>query len=154
MTFLRLYVLRTFWHTSAICVVCSNLKDSFHLAQKMELNCEHFRAIIFYIFQRGWTQQQCIDELKSIFGDKAPSRTSVYRWYGEFNRFRSSLQDEFRERPGNHWDQHTFNSAWIFDCQKNFFVWDSTQFVNLSKKSINQSDKSALTIGSKAFKSV
>ena len=30
----------------------------------------------------------------------APSRTSVYRWYGEFNRGRSSLQHEFREyRP-------------------------------------------------------
>ena len=42
-------------------------------------------------------QQQCIDELNSIFGDEAPSRTSVYRWYGEFNRGRSSLQDEFRE---------------------------------------------------------
>ena len=37
-------------------------------------------------------EQQCIDE--------APSRTSVYRWYGEVNRGRSSLQDEFREgRP-------------------------------------------------------
>ena len=31
---------------------------------------------------------------------EAPSRTSVYRWYCEFNRCCSSLQDEFREgRP-------------------------------------------------------
>ena len=66
----------------------------------MELNREHFRAIIFYNFRHGLTQQQCIDELNSIFGDEAPSRTSVYRWYGEFNRGLSSLQDEFREgRP-------------------------------------------------------
>ena len=64
---------------SAICVVSSNLKDSF-LAQKTELNREHFRAIIFYNFRRGLTQQQCIDELNSIFGNEAPSRTSVYRW--------------------------------------------------------------------------
>ena len=28
---------------------------------------------------------------------KAPSGTSVYRWYGEFNRDSSSLQDEFCE---------------------------------------------------------
>ena len=64
----------------------------------MELKCEYFPAIIFYNFQRGLTQQQCLDELNSIFGDEAPSRTSVvYRWYGEFNRGRSSLQDEFRE---------------------------------------------------------
>ena len=32
--------------------------------------------------------------------DEAPSSTRVYRWYGEFNRGHSSLQDEFREgRP-------------------------------------------------------
>ena len=62
----------------------------------MELNREHFRAIIFYNFRRGLTQKQSINELNFIFGDEAPSRTSVYRWYGEFNRG-SSLQDEFRK---------------------------------------------------------
>ena len=50
-----------------------------HLVQKLELNREHFHAIIFYNFRRGLTQQQYIDELDSIFGDEAPSRTSVYR---------------------------------------------------------------------------
>ena len=73
LTFLRLYVLRTFWHTTAICVVYSNLKDSFRLKKKMGLNREHFRAIIFYNFLCGLTLQQCIDELNSIFGDEAPS---------------------------------------------------------------------------------
>ena len=68
-----------------------------HLAQKMVNSIKHFRAIIFYNFRRGLTQQQCIDELNSIFVNEAPSRTSVYRWYGEFNRGRSSLQDEFHE---------------------------------------------------------
>ena len=66
----------------------------------MELNSEYFRAIIFYNFRHGLTQQQCIDELNSMFGDEAPSRTSVCWWYYEFNRGRSSLQDEFSEgRP-------------------------------------------------------
>ena len=37
--------------------------------------------------------QMCIDALNSIFDDEAPSRTSVYRWYGEFNRGRCSLQN-------------------------------------------------------------
>ena len=40
----------------------------------MKLNREHFRAIIFYNFRRGLTQQQNID---SISGDEAPSRTNV-----------------------------------------------------------------------------
>ena len=33
----------------------------------MELNRKNFRAIVFYNFRRGLTQQQCIDELNSIF---------------------------------------------------------------------------------------
>ena len=56
----------------------------------MELNREHFRGIIFYNFRRGLTQQQYIDALNSVFGDAAPSRTSVCRWHGEFNRAPSS----------------------------------------------------------------
>ena len=54
-----------------------------------------FVRLFFYNFRHGLTQQQCIDELNSIFGDEAPSRNSVYRWYGEFNRGHSSLQDVF-----------------------------------------------------------
>ncbi|VDO30572.1 unnamed protein product [Haemonchus placei] len=62
----------------------------------MGLNREHFRASVFYNFRRGLTQQQCMDELSSTFGDEAPSTASVYRWYSEFTRGRSSLEDEFR----------------------------------------------------------
>ena len=59
-----------------------------------------FVRLFFYNFRRGLTQRQCIDELNSIFGYKDPSRTSIYRWYGDFNRGRSSLLEEFREgRP-------------------------------------------------------
>ena len=56
-----------------------------------------FLRIFFYNFQHGLTKQQCINEFNSIFGDEAPSRTSVYRRYGELNRARSSLQGEFRK---------------------------------------------------------
>ena len=63
----------------------------------MEFNRDHFGANIFYNFRRVLTQQQCIAELNSFFGDETPSRTSVYRWYSEFNRGRSSFEDEFRE---------------------------------------------------------
>ena len=45
----------------------------------MELNREHFRAIIFDNFRDGLTQQQCMDELNSFVGDKAQSRASIYR---------------------------------------------------------------------------
>lgn len=66
----------------------------------MELNRERKRSIIFYNYRRGLSQQECMEKFYSIFSDEAPSRTSVYRWFGEFKRDRSSLQDEFREgRP-------------------------------------------------------
>ena len=66
----------------------------------MELNREHFRAIIFYNFQRGLTQQQCNDELNSIFGVEAPLKARFIDGMVNSTVLRSSLQDEFREgRP-------------------------------------------------------
>ena len=77
---------------------CSNLKDLFR--PKNGIKSWTFSCDYFYNFRRGLTQQQCIDELNSIFGDEAPSRTNVYRWYDEFSRGRSLLQDGFRKgRP-------------------------------------------------------
>ena len=43
----------------------------------MELNREDIPAIIFYNFRRGLTQQQCIDELNSIFGDTILKKCTV-----------------------------------------------------------------------------
>ena len=66
----------------------------------MELTREHFRAIIFHNFRGGLSRQECIDELKSLYGDEAPSYSTVKNWFNEFNRGRRSLNDEFREgRP-------------------------------------------------------
>ncbi|GFT71331.1 uncharacterized protein NPIL_292841 [Nephila pilipes] len=62
----------------------------------MELNREHFRAIIFHNFRRGLSRQECFDELNSLYSDKAPSYSTVKNWYNEFNRGRCSIQDESR----------------------------------------------------------
>ncbi|CAH1989353.1 unnamed protein product [Acanthoscelides obtectus] len=61
----------------------------------MELNREHFRAIIYYNFQRQLSQQECLAELLSVFGNEAPHQ-SISRWYGEFKRGRVSLSDDSR----------------------------------------------------------
>ncbi|CAH2010775.1 unnamed protein product [Acanthoscelides obtectus] len=53
----------------------------------MELNREHFRAIIYYNFQRQLTQQECLAELLY---------STISRWYGEFKRGRLSLGDDPR----------------------------------------------------------
>lgn len=57
----------------------------------MELTRENFRTMIFYDFRCGLTQQQSIERLFSAFGDEAPSKTTVYRWFTEFQLGRSSL---------------------------------------------------------------
>ncbi|EFN60885.1 Histone-lysine N-methyltransferase SETMAR, partial [Camponotus floridanus] len=61
---------------------------------------EHFRAMIFYDFRRGLSRQECIDQLASTFGNEAPHKATICRWFNEFNRCRSLLTDEPREgRP-------------------------------------------------------
>ena len=65
----------------------------------MELACEHFRSIIFDNFRCGLLRQECIDELKSVFGNKAPYYSTVKNCLNEFKRGRSWLKDEFREGP-------------------------------------------------------
>ncbi|CAH1980565.1 unnamed protein product [Acanthoscelides obtectus] len=62
----------------------------------MELNREHFRAIIYFNFQRQLLQQECLAELLSVFGNEAPHQSTISRWYGEFKRGRVSLSDEPR----------------------------------------------------------
>ena len=66
----------------------------------MELTRDHFRATIFYNFRRGLSRQECIDELKALFGDKTPSYSTVKNWFNEFNCVRWSLKDDTHEgRP-------------------------------------------------------
>ncbi|CAH1964710.1 unnamed protein product [Acanthoscelides obtectus] len=60
----------------------------------MELNREHFRAIIYYNFQRQLSQQECLAELLYVFGNEAPHQSTISRWYGEFKRGRVSLSDD------------------------------------------------------------
>ena len=66
----------------------------------MELTREHFHAIIFHNFLRGFSRLECIDNLKSLYWDKAPSYGSVKNLFNKFNRGGPSLKDEYREgRP-------------------------------------------------------
>ncbi|KAL0869565.1 hypothetical protein ABMA27_005831 [Loxostege sticticalis] len=54
----------------------------------MELTRENSRAMIYYDFRSGLTQKQ------------SPSKTTIYRWFAEFQRGRVKLSDESRQgRP-------------------------------------------------------
>ena len=64
-----------FWRTTIICVVYIDLKNLIS-QKKNELTREHFRSIIFYNFRRGLSQE-CIDELKSLFGNIELRKTGL-----------------------------------------------------------------------------
>ncbi|CAK1604551.1 unnamed protein product [Parnassius mnemosyne] len=64
----------------------------------MELTRENSRAMIYYDFRSGLTQKQCVDRMISAFGDEAPSKTTIYRWFAEFQRVkRVKLSDDPRQ---------------------------------------------------------
>ena len=64
----------------------------------MELQKSHFRSMIFYDFKRGPSADQSLANLTTAFGDKAPSRATVFRCFYEFRSGRTSFEDE--ERSG------------------------------------------------------
>lgn len=62
----------------------------------MNLNREHYRAMIFYDYQSGLSASDSLNRLSTAFPDSAPSRTTVYEWYSEFRNGRVSLKDSAR----------------------------------------------------------
>ena len=59
----------------------------------------HFCSIIFYNFRRGLSRQECIAELKFLYGYEAASYCTKKNWFNESNRGRSSLKADVREGP-------------------------------------------------------
>lgn len=57
--------------------------------------CKLYRSIIFWNFWIELAEKHGMDELDSIHDDEAPSKTIVYRWYGEFDRCHILLQGLF-----------------------------------------------------------
>lgn len=63
---------------------------------KMRKN--EYRAVIRYLFLKDNTPTQIKDELDYVYGDSAPSFTTVKFWTAEFKRGRRSMEDD--QRPG------------------------------------------------------
>ncbi|CAH1991457.1 unnamed protein product [Acanthoscelides obtectus] len=103
--------------------------------RKMELNREHFRARIYYNFQRQLLQQECLAELLSAFGNEAPHQSTISRWYGEFKRGRVSLSDDPRVgAPKTAVTQENVDAqkaAWVNWCQKTLDRFNSGSSKNV-----------------------
>ena len=48
----------------------------------------------FYYFKNGLNQAESLERLTQAFGDLAPSRATVFNWFVEFKRGRTSFEDE------------------------------------------------------------
>lgn len=58
------------------------------------------RAVIKYQFLKGLKPQDIIDDFQKTLGASSPSDRTVYNWYNEFKRGRTSTNDEHRSgRP-------------------------------------------------------
>lgn len=57
-----------------------------------------YRAVIKYLFLKKKTNDEIKAELREVYGDCAPSLSTIKYWTAEFKRGRTSILDE--ERPG------------------------------------------------------
>ena len=71
-----------------------------------------YRAIIRYLYLKGKTGKEIHGELADVYGSSAPSYAQVKFWVGEFERGRTSLEDEARSgRPLDATDEEMCKKA-------------------------------------------
>ena len=55
------------------------------------------RAVLRYNFARGLSIDQCLEEKTPALNNDCPHRTTIFRWYREFQRGNFTLEDATRE---------------------------------------------------------
>ena len=60
----------------------------------------HFRFYVFTQTKLGVPPLTILENLQNVFGDRAPSRTFVYKWQKEYNSNDSPTSFDDKDRPG------------------------------------------------------
>ena len=62
------------------------------------MDSKQFRVLIYHCFLMKKNTMQAHQWLEKCYGDSAPSKTTICRWYAEFKRGRTETEDA--ERSG------------------------------------------------------
>ncbi len=66
----------------------------------MELEKRDYRAMMYLHYRQGKLALDSYEILNDVFGDQGPSKSTVTRWFAEFKRGKTSLEDDTRSgRP-------------------------------------------------------
>jgi hypothetical protein len=59
-----------------------------------ELNRHDFRVLILHCFKEGLNCKECVSELVNMWGQYAPSQSTIYSWCKRFERGIYDLEDD------------------------------------------------------------
>jgi len=73
-----------------------------------------FRAVVKFLCKEGRAAKEIHDRLRYMYGDSAPSYSTITRWSNEFRRGRESLEDDLRSG----WSSDAVNPSVIAAVEK------------------------------------
>ncbi|KAF2900210.1 hypothetical protein ILUMI_05976 [Ignelater luminosus] len=59
-------------------------------------SCSEIRTVLRYNFVRGLSIDQCLEEMTPALNNDCPHRTTIFRWYREFQRGNFTLEEDRR----------------------------------------------------------
>lgn len=78
-----------------------------------ELTNRDWRPILLFLFKENETPTRSAERLKAAFGDFAPARSTISKWFGRFAEGRTSLDDDDRcGRPSSHGNEVNEKLVW------------------------------------------
>ncbi len=61
---------------------------------KIEFRKNEIRAIIAFLWKKGLKPRECLNEMLTVLEENIVSEATVYNWFAELKRGRTSLEDE------------------------------------------------------------
>ena len=88
------------WHSDVWSTTYSDLSDA-SLDILKTIDSKQFRVLIYHCFLIKKNTVRAQQWLEKCYGDTAPSKSTICRWYAEFKRGRTDTEDAERSGPPN-----------------------------------------------------